>query len=72
MIGCRSSLPKKDYLRWLGKEPDPRDLMILFPPEPMRMWPISMRVNKPENDHPSIVDPVVARLDQSTPGTGAV
>jgi hypothetical protein len=22
----------------------------------MRMWPISMRVNKPENDDPSIIE----------------
>jgi hypothetical protein len=24
----------------------------------MRMWPISIRVNKPENDDPSIVEPI--------------
>ena len=24
----------------------------------MRMWPISTRINKPENDDPSILDPV--------------
>jgi hypothetical protein len=29
----------------------------------MRMWPISTRVNKPENDDPSIVEPIV--LDTS-------
>jgi putative SOS response-associated peptidase YedK len=29
-----------------------------FPAEPMWMWPISTRVNKPENDDPSIVEPV--------------
>ena len=39
-------------------EPDPRDLMRPFPAEPMRMWPISTRVNKPENDEPSIVQPI--------------
>ena len=33
-------------------------LMRPFPAEPMRMWPISTRVNKPENNDPSIVDPV--------------
>jgi len=27
-----------------------------FPAEPMRMWPISTRVNKPENDDPSIIE----------------
>ena len=48
----------KDYTRWLGDDPDPRDLMRPYPAEPMRMWPISTRVNKPENDDPSIIDPV--------------
>ncbi len=47
-----------DYDRWLGNEPDPRDLMRSFPAEPMRMWPISTRVNKPENDDPSIIEPI--------------
>jgi putative SOS response-associated peptidase YedK len=47
-----------DYDRWLGDEPDPHDLMRPFPPEPMRMWPISTRVNKPENNDPSILEPV--------------
>jgi putative SOS response-associated peptidase YedK len=45
-----------DYARWLGDELDPHDLMRPFPAVPMRMWPISTRVNKPENDDPSIVD----------------
>jgi putative SOS response-associated peptidase YedK len=47
-----------DCARWLGEEPDPHDLMRPFPAEPMRMWPISPRVNKPENDDPSIVRPI--------------
>ncbi len=46
------------YARWLSDEPDPRDLMRPFPTEPMRMWPISTRVNKPENDEASILDPI--------------
>jgi putative SOS response-associated peptidase YedK len=29
-----------------------------FPAEPMRMWPISTRVNKPENDDPKILEPI--------------
>jgi hypothetical protein len=41
-------LAPRDYDRWLGEEPDPRDLMRPHPAEPMRMWPISTRVNKPE------------------------
>ena len=36
-----------------------RDLMRPFPAEPMRMWPIST-VNKPENDDPSIIEPVIS------------
>ena len=49
-------LAQADYARWLGEEPDPRDLMRPFPADLMRMWPISTRVNKPENDDPTIVD----------------
>jgi putative SOS response-associated peptidase YedK len=51
-------LSPTDYTRWLSDEADPRDLMRPYPSEPMRMWPISMRVNKPENDDPSIVEPI--------------
>jgi hypothetical protein len=38
-------------------EPDPRDVPVPFPSELMKMWPISARVNKPENDDPSILHP---------------
>jgi putative SOS response-associated peptidase YedK len=48
----------KDYIRWLSEEPDPRELMVPFPAEPMQMWPISTRVNKPENGDPSILEPI--------------
>jgi len=47
-----------DYDRWLGDESDPHDLLRPFPSELMRMWPISTRVNKPENDDPSILEPI--------------
>ena len=42
---------------------DQRDLMKPLPSEPMRMWPISTWVNKPENDDPSIVDPIELASD---------
>jgi putative SOS response-associated peptidase YedK len=42
------------YARWLSDEPDPRELMRPSPSAPMRMWPISTRVNRPENDDPSM------------------
>jgi putative SOS response-associated peptidase YedK len=48
---------------WLGDEPDPRDLLRPFPADLMRMWPISARVNKPENDDPSIVEPIELATD---------
>jgi putative SOS response-associated peptidase YedK len=51
-------LPHGVYSRWLSDESDPGDLMKPFPAEPMRMWPISTRVNKPENDDPSIIEPI--------------
>ena len=51
-------LAPADYIRWLSDEPDPHELMRPFPAAPMRMWPISTRVNKPENDDPSILVPI--------------
>jgi putative SOS response-associated peptidase YedK len=44
-------LAPKDCTRWLSNEPDPHGS---YPPEPMRVWPISTRVNKPANYDPSI------------------
>ena len=49
-------LEPDSYDRWLGPEPDPRDLMISCPSEPMTIWPISTRVNSPANDDPSLLD----------------
>jgi putative SOS response-associated peptidase YedK len=56
-------LPHEGYARWLGEEADPRDLMRPFPAELMRIWPISTRVNKPENDDASILDPIQVTTD---------
>ena len=49
-------LERGSYERWLGLELDPHDLLITYPSEPVTMWPISTRVNKPENDDPSLLD----------------
>jgi putative SOS response-associated peptidase YedK len=51
-------LAPTDYVRWLSDEADPRDLMRPSQASPMRMWPISTRVNKSENDDPSIIEPI--------------
>ena len=48
-------LAPTDYVRWLSDEADPRDLMRPFPAEPMRMWPISTRVNKPRMTMPPLL-----------------
>jgi putative SOS response-associated peptidase YedK len=56
-------LASADYARWLGEESDPGDLMRPYPAALMRMWPISTRVNKPENDDSSIVEPVDLATD---------
>ena len=50
-------LPKAACERWLGEEPDPHDLLVPFPAELMAMWPVSTRVNKPENDDASLLYP---------------
>jgi putative SOS response-associated peptidase YedK len=49
-------LEPASYDRWLSLEPDPLELLITYPSEPMRMWPISTRVNTPENDDPSLLE----------------
>jgi putative SOS response-associated peptidase YedK len=56
-------LPPSDYIRSLSEEADPRDLLRPFPSEDMPMWPTSTRVNKPENDDPSILDPIELATD---------
>jgi len=49
-----------DYECWLSDEPDPRALLKPFPAEPMRLWPVSTRVNSVRNDDPGLIEPVAA------------
>jgi len=49
-------LEPSGYDRWLSAEPNPHDLLITYPSEPMAMWPISTRVNKPENDDATLLE----------------
>ena len=47
----------EEYTRWLSTlDPEPRDLLVPYPSERMKMWPISTRVNKPDNNDASILD----------------
>ena len=52
-------LEPSTYARWLEPEPDPHDLLMSYPSEPMEMWPISRRVNSPANDDAAILEPAV-------------
>jgi len=56
--GCRRSSSATLMIAGSGKSRIPHDLLITYPSEPMRMWPVSKRVNKPENDDPAILEPV--------------
>ena len=58
-----------DYERWLGPEPDPRDLLRPFPEEPMTLWPVSTRVNSPKNDDPGLIERMV-EADAAWPPDG--
>jgi putative SOS response-associated peptidase YedK len=62
----------ESYERWLGPETNPDDLLITYPSGPMRMWPISTRVNAPENDDASLLDRTTELSDVWAPleGTG--
>ena len=51
-------LKPSGYERWLGTEPDPRDLLVPFPSEPMTIWPISRRVNSPDNDDERLLEEI--------------
>ena len=52
-------LPREAYARWLANiDPHPRDLLVPFPAADMRMWPISTRVNKPDNDDADVLTPL--------------
>ena len=51
-------LYERDYRRWLGYEPDPRDLLVPFPADLMTMWPIGSKVGNPKNDTADILDPM--------------
>ena len=63
-------LEPRSYERWLGLVPNPHDLLLTYPPEPMTMWPISTRVNKPENDDASLLDRVKEPVDWQAPLAG--
>jgi len=62
-------LAPESYERWLGREPDPADLIRPYPAEEMITWPVSVRVNTPKNDDPAILDQVEDALGTATSST---
>jgi putative SOS response-associated peptidase YedK len=44
-----------NYDHWLDKDCDPAPLVRPYPPDEMVTWPVSTRVNKPENDDEDIL-----------------
>jgi putative SOS response-associated peptidase YedK len=50
-------LAPRDYERWIGPEPDPRDALRTYPGELMVVWPISTRVNSHNNDDEQLLEP---------------
>jgi putative SOS response-associated peptidase YedK len=63
--------------RWLNG-PDPQELLKSYPSDRMMMWPVSMRVNTPKNDDPTLLERVeypddppatsdVKRVDEGEP-----
>ena len=50
-------IPPESYDHWLSTlDEDRRGLLVPFPSAPMKVWPISRRVNKPDNDDAAILD----------------
>ena len=53
-------LPEEHHAKWLGEaqDGDLKELLKPFPAERMKMWPISSRVNSPENDDEAILESI--------------
>ena len=61
-------LPEEHHDSWLSGEAG-KEVLVPFPADRMKAWPISVRVNAPKNDDPEIIAPVelesVARQEDS-------
>ena len=52
-------VPEERHDAWLSGEAG-KEILIPFPADQMKVWPISPRVNKPENNDPQIIEPTRA------------
>ena len=61
-------LSEEHHDAWLAGEAG-KEILVPYPADRMKAWPISARVNDPKNDDPEIVAPVelesVARQEDS-------
>jgi putative SOS response-associated peptidase YedK len=58
-------LHREDYDRWLGPEPDPREVLRPFPCELLKMWPISTRLNSPMNDDAALLEEIKLPIEDA-------
>jgi putative SOS response-associated peptidase YedK len=52
-----SSLPEEHHDAWLSGEAG-KEVLVPFPADRMKAWPISSRVNSPKNNDADIVLPI--------------
>lgn len=61
-------LQKRDREAWLsGSIEDARAVLVQYPAELMTAYPVSTRVNKPENDDESLLEPVSESQERAAP-----
>jgi hypothetical protein len=47
-----------------------RQILVPYPADQMTVWPISPRVNSPQNDDPGILDPILGDVQARRPDIG--
>jgi putative SOS response-associated peptidase YedK len=50
-------LPERHHDAWLSGEAG-KEILVPFPADRMKAWPISARINTPRNDDPAIIIPI--------------
>lgn len=65
-------LNEEDHGRWLGEEPadvvDLKQLLRPFDARDMIMWPVDRRMNRPQVDDVSLLDPLPSDPRDNLPG----
>ena len=51
-------LPEDQIDAWLSGEAG-KEILVPYPADQMTVWPISQRVNSPQNDDPGMLDPIL-------------